>query len=638
MADVTYKVVVDIAQKGALSDPKKLGASAADAGGKFDGLFSKIGSAAGAIGSLGQRVSEAFTGAVEAAGRVALGVGKIAAVGVGAGIAYGVANLNNELEKSKISIAAVLGAQGVTRNMTDGLSKAAGIMADMRKDAAELPGEFKDLKAFFTLGLNPALQAGAHVSDFRAMSAQGMAAAAATGVPMDQAAREFAQLLQGRAGAHNVFGMQLGFSGQTAEKFNKMGGSERIKELSKALGKFAPAIEVYKHSFEGLSSTFVDNVKRFGQLATAGIFEKIKGSLEKLNGWFDRNEDKIGAFASRISDSLGKAFDIAVSKIEAWGPKVLAFAQNASAEISKIWDKYGGKIESLADKGFSLLGEKSTVDKMETVLKAYGVAKVGGPLLGMAGKGLGGAFSAIGPLMQMGGSAGLGLAEAGPAGAVALAGIVVSLLEIAAVAAAIAGAVHAVTDASSAFHDQAEAAWNGFKANAEKTLQKLDQAWTTAKPGVEMLADAVGTNLLQALHGAAIAANAAAGAISAINGALASIGAGIKDFQQQMGWRAARDLVTKPEFTPGSRGAVDHNGVGRTKATQELLSDQNKALANLFKSKGGGGGTKIEKVEVTVSTSNDPNRVARRIGKYLEDIGRFPKSSPHVTNFSAARY
>jgi hypothetical protein len=159
---------------------------------------------------------------------------------------------------------------------------------------------------------------------------------------MEQASRELAMLLEGRAGAHNVLGMRLaGLAGERAEAFNKLTAADRLAAVRKELEKFAPAIEAYSHSFEGLSSTLVDNAKRFLSLATTPLFDRIKGVLGDANSWFDSNQDKVTLWANLIGQRLGDAFDFARDKIRAWWPDIEAFAEHAYERIASIWDRVG---------------------------------------------------------------------------------------------------------------------------------------------------------------------------------------------------------------------------------------------------------------------------------------------------------
>ena len=113
--------------------------------------------------------------------------------------------------------------------MPQGMSVAADVMSQMRKDAAALPGEFRDLVGIFKTISIPGFQAGASVDEIRAVAAQAMAVSQVMGLPMEQASRELAMLLEGRAGAHNVLGMRLaGLAGQRAEAFNKLTAADRL--------------------------------------------------------------------------------------------------------------------------------------------------------------------------------------------------------------------------------------------------------------------------------------------------------------------------------------------------------------------------------------------------------------------------
>src|SRR5437016_8142634 len=130
--DVVYKVVVDLETRGdfgAFADRHITKAH------DLDGAISKLGSGAA---SMADSLASSFERAVESAASLAA---HVAAIGAGAalgGIALGVTKLNRELETTQIGLAAIFGAQGVTSNMGEGMSLAAGLMEKMRTDAAAL--------------------------------------------------------------------------------------------------------------------------------------------------------------------------------------------------------------------------------------------------------------------------------------------------------------------------------------------------------------------------------------------------------------------------------------------------------------------------------------------------------------------
>jgi hypothetical protein len=462
MSDLNYRLVVDMSTKGTLgSQLERMGPRAQSA----DSALKRVGESARSIGG---DIAGAFTGAVEKVGGLTLALGKLGAIAAGGAIAYGVAGLNNELEKTQISLAAILSAQGVVSTVPRGLMMAGDVMKEMRKDAALLPGEFKDLLSFFKLGLTSGLQSGATVPGFEKMSANAMAAAAAVGVNMDQAAREFAQLLGGHAGTHNVFGSLLGFTGDKAKTFNAESGAKRLKDIETAVKKYEGAIEVFGGSFDAISSTLKDNAKKALGAGTAGLFDRVKIAMADANRWWDQNEDKGIHFAEMVGERLNYAFDFGRSKIEEWGPTLVTFAKNAGVEIEKIWSRVEPILDRLGPKVQEALADPKTFDRLEDTAKLYAGLKVGGALL-----------PALGPLFSGGGGAGTAAAAgAGAAEAGAAAGAMTALGPAAIAAAvglvAVGGALHDVTDESALFHETAKKSWSD-------TLDHTSEAWASTR-------------------------------------------------------------------------------------------------------------------------------------------------------------
>ena len=97
--------------------------------------------------------ASAFENMVESSARFAAHVGMAAGAAGIAGITYGVAKLNAQLEDSRIGIGATLNAFGATDTLQGGLEASGRLLEKMRQDAKALPGEFGDLKQFFSLGL-----------------------------------------------------------------------------------------------------------------------------------------------------------------------------------------------------------------------------------------------------------------------------------------------------------------------------------------------------------------------------------------------------------------------------------------------------------------------------------------------------
>src|SRR5689334_8082961 len=117
----SYLVSIDLQTTGNLEG--KLGAATA----KTQDLHSSLG-----------KLSSGFTAIVERAGEVALTIGKWAGAGALGAVAYGIFHINKELETTSISLASMFGANGFSKDMTQGMQMSGDILAKMRKDAAAL--------------------------------------------------------------------------------------------------------------------------------------------------------------------------------------------------------------------------------------------------------------------------------------------------------------------------------------------------------------------------------------------------------------------------------------------------------------------------------------------------------------------
>ncbi|MGH7297626.1 MAG: hypothetical protein ACRELB_21995, partial [Polyangiaceae bacterium] len=181
---------------------------------------------------------------------------------------------------------------------------------------------------------------------------------------------------------------------------------------------------------------------------------------------------------------------------------------------------------------------------------------------------------------------------------------------------AAAGALHALSDETSSYHDFAVSLWADIEARSGSTLDTLTQAWRELEPWILRAADSAGTDLLEAIRLLAMGAEAAA---HIVEGAASILG-------RAMDWL-------------GIEG--EHGTVRRRVAPSPHRDDDHfvrDASAHVkLGGGGGGGGVHVDRVEITVTSNQDPNRVARVIAGHLSDLARYRKSSPYVPNFSAAR-
>jgi hypothetical protein len=623
LSDATYQVEIQLSTKGNLAS--SLGGLTGHAA-SLDTSFANVGASVSALGA-------SLDSAVDRAAGLAITLAKIGGAAIGAGLTYGVVKLNNELEKTGIALAAIFQANGITSNIDQGLGVAADVMAQMRKDAAELPGEFQDLASIFKTISVPGFQAGASITELRKLSAMAMASGAVMGLPMEQTGRELAMLMEGRAGAHNTLGMRLaGLGGDRAKEFNHLAAPERLAAITKELERFAPAINAYKTSFDGLSSTLVDNAKRFLSTATSPLFDRVKDTLAGINAWFDSNEGGVDAFAAHLGERIGAAYDVGLAKIEKWAPAVEAFAAGAEKTIGALWAKLPG--DSAESKAASLAEMYGGAKLGAAGLGIAGGALSSAPLLdrlirttGLAGKNApeGAAWDAMAGRFRdgvsgqfVGGQAG-GLAEllANPE-VLAAAGVAATALAAALVG--IGGAFHAITDESSWFHDRAVALWGEIMEKGDAALSALVDSAEQLMPVALFLADALGTDLLTSLMLVATGAAEAANAIHVF-----------------VDWMAEVVGALGIVLSKGKHHSVKRVGDDATSFAKTAVDVMNKHAATRAGGGGGGGGTHIARVEITVTTNDDPSRIARLVYSDLSNLARHRTTSPDVRNFSAAR-
>lgn len=606
MSDLTYRLVVDMSTKGSLVPAtEKLGKAGGD-------LTKSLGSVRDAVGGIAGGLAGAFTGAVEKATQIAATLGAAGAAAGVAGLVYGVTNLNSELEKANVSLATIFSVQGQANGMIDGMKKAGDVIKDMRKDAADLPGEFKDLLGFFRMAATPGFQAGADIKRLEKLSANAMATAAAQQLPMDQAARELAMLLQGRAGAHNVFGSLLGFSGGKAEEFNKSSSSDRLKAVEAELSKYEESRKVFGGTLDALSGTLVDNGKKFLGALTGGVFDRVKGALEAANRSFDKNEEGLMRLADRLGEKLAYAFDVGRRKVEEWHRPVMLFAANAEERLEAIWARVAPLLDALGPKVKAALSDPATFDKIESVAKLYGAVKVGG----MVGPG---AMKMAGGLAE---GAGLSGAAAGGLGALIL-GLI---------AADIGSVGHVLTDETSSMHATATEHWTSMKASWERTVTGLGGALERLEPIGVKIADLYGTWVVSQLDRAATAIEGVASVVVLAADKFYELEKAVNHFTGL----TLRDL--NPDKNDPIAPPPDSAYAGIPKLINAMAKDFDES-ANQKKTPSvkGGGGTSIQKVEIVVSSNQDPSRIARALVDQMVNINRNPTSSRYVRNWGSSR-
>lgn len=601
----------------------------------------------------------------------AAGVAKWTAIvggtAVFAGLTYGVAGLNAELERAQMSLGTIFSAQGIARDVPTGITMAADQVQKMRLDAQRLPGEFQDLFNIFLTGAVPVFRSGASPEQWRTLASKAMVAAAVSSLPMDQAAREFAMLVEGRSGAHNVFGMRLlGLSGDSAEKFNKMTNEQRLELLSKELEKYAGALDVFGNSWEGASSTFVDNLKNTGRMVTEPLFHNVVDALAEANRWFDTNREDIGEWADTIGNALGDAFNTGKYVFMEYAPLVKDFAETAWSRLTAVWQDIQPAAQTFAQTMKDALADPNgTIDKLTDLAKLLIALRLGsmatGMLANMAGmlpsakptyggtlkEGKDGAIIVTKGGASPGGMSGEALSRRNAAVGLGL-GIASTAIAFGAIgdndhpeaqmAASMGGGALAGAQMGGIWGALAGAILGGIpplvQAHSQyaDTVRSLEQERAAAGDQIaygtrrlmldmELGWDEVGNSLYGKAEEFSAAGDAVAASLYQAAADIASATWGINHFA---------DAVTK---SISDKAGMDYS-LAMVQAARDMYSLDPSGKREKAPKHKGGGGMNIQKVEIVVTSNQDPSRIARLVVDELGKMKRAPNASRWTPNYS----
>jgi len=561
--------------------------------------------------------ADKFLGMADRMANFAVGIGKTAIIGgtiaaIG-GLTYAVAGLNKAAEGAQVALGAIFNAQGISSNIDTGIARAGDVVQQMRKDAASLPGEFEDLRNIFVTGAIPAFQAGLTPDAFRNLSSQIMAAGAVSQLPMDMVAREAAQLLSGRSGAHNVFGTRImGLTGGAAEEFNKLSPEKRISRIQEAMGKYQPVIAKYANTFDAMWTTAIDNGKQFARVLSEPLFNLAKDGLSSLNNLWSENQPAIERWAGVVGLRIRNAFQWGWDKIQEWWPAVSAFAENAWTKMAAIWVELEPYVARFAKWLQEALKDPGTIDKLITLAKMYIGFKlatgIGAPMaqgfmglnqmMGGAGGMLGGAGAAAAPM-----AFGAPMAATAPA--------MSAILALGGVAAAAWQFSELLNDLAQEEKKNAEATaeWADRMVSAYTSEEELILGVTASFQDLDIATSELKTSML----GAAAAA------------------ADVRLFNEN---------VVKPDRERRAEqlwGGFDLVAESAKVLADTMAETAQKPKKGGVKHPGGGGGTSIAKVEIVVTSNHNPNRIARTVVDELGRISRIKHYSPGATNYAAGR-
>lgn len=439
MSDTTYNVNIDYVGQ----DKTAVAAGDRVAAGldKLQGRLDRVNAGLGMV-----------TGAME---RIALGVGATVFAGatMGARALIGaVVRLGSDAEDTSLALAAMLGANGATNGWAESMQVSQHAMARIRADAAALPGEAQDYINIFRSGLAGMLQSGLNTDGAVRLADRVGAVAAMLQVDSQQAGRDLALMLGGRAGAQvRLWTAIQAQVGVTAHAFNALGAEQRRVLLDRALDRYNGAIEASGHTWSALTGT----VKTFAQ-------------------------DSIRAFG-------GPFYDAAKHRLEG----LVAYLSTHGADVTRQFEQWGvrgvGAMERMYDRatrfvGFMRSNWRPMMD--DTIAKARELVGVYAGLQGARG-GLSLGSSLAGLLGGSGGGGGAAAAVAGAGGAAAVGA--------AAAALAVGAAAMTVAIQDGAFD------WRGalaeLRPQAEGLRTQFHDLWEAGRPLVSLYGVALLTSL-----------------------------------------------------------------------------------------------------------------------------------------------
>lgn len=222
---------------------------------------------------------------------------------------------NRELDTTKKSLATVIQLMDKdTTSRGQGLQKSGMLMQQLRGDAKNSAGTFKEMTDFAKDIAPPVLAAGASMKQLRELTKGSVVAASAFGIRADVAALDIRQALGKGLNKRDPFGsMLLDSIGMTTDAFNELDKASRMTTLQKAFDQ--PAIKAaaaeYQTSFEGVFSTFKSSLQEFGGKVGSKVFAGLTSELLKANEWIANNGKELDLMAKGFADSMVSAFNMA---------------------------------------------------------------------------------------------------------------------------------------------------------------------------------------------------------------------------------------------------------------------------------------------------------------------------------------
>lgn len=592
MADVSYSVEVNFLSRGSINAPAMREIAGIEK--SVSGLKKQMGGVGESLGSGLAKGAAMFLAAdvLEKGIGAALGMMKI-----------GLIEMNAELEQMGITMATMFSAHGNTDNFQQGLESSKELIKIMRKDAQQLPGEFKDLSNIMLRMTTPALNSGLSIRETEKLAANAMALGVGSGIKADVVGREMGSLIQGQMRKQMPILKVLPNFNMEAKEFNALPIEKRVAALKKSLGMMggpeAEAMSAMRNAFQtswvGLTTTIKDNAKQILGVMSYHLFERIKGALAYVNDWYTSNSGTILDWADKVGYYMARGFSAAFHSLAKLEPMLIRVGSFLGREAStgNLTGDIGKVVGLVSALKIASIAARPTAHIASALMSGGGA----GSLISGTGAALGG----------VGAAAGLG------GGAVAtLGGLVIVLAALAAVGVTVYGVFEGLSNALTPLNEAMTTMWHSIKVSMYDAMESFGRSWEIVEPVLRRVSEIFGAAFLAMLEGIAEAIDVFAHAVESLLVIMRNNWDVIKDLAQ----KSFHGLIPSEVLDP------DRHGRGDRPDREHLYrgADLDRKVPPPPNHT-----TNIHHVEIKVNSNQDPNRIAKRTADILMDIQRHPK-------------
>lgn len=249
----------------------------------------------------------------------------VTAIFAGRALGQALIGFNMKVEESKNQIAAMLSFAKKT-SLTDELGNANKMYDSLRKKAAELPGSTQDYVQMLGMITQPLAAAGTSLEDMEKFTVNSFVLSKGLGESWQKSARDIREFVNfGKLNQVDTFARTV--LKNATRKDGKKGGYEAIdsdRALLKGMSdkervaiwksgidspQVQQMIERQANSMTGRIDKIKDAVQQTLGRVGEGLFNSLKGALEEVANWLNRNDKKIKAWADSVGAGIAFVFN-----------------------------------------------------------------------------------------------------------------------------------------------------------------------------------------------------------------------------------------------------------------------------------------------------------------------------------------